>query len=216
MSTDPKYGNKHNLERRRWAPKVMRGEVSCWRCGTWLEPGKPWDLGHIDGTKEYAGPECIPCNRASAKRGRVTATRTLNAKPGTKRQRLIRYWTKEITAGRAHCGICGRGITYDDNWKLGLVKGDTTKYGGPVHSDCGKWTTPVTAEDLRDADNGDMPKRRTPQARNGHTRPSYHSDEDPHQWDHLRTDEYQVHPSGKGGFLPPRGEGYPEWSSRAW
>jgi hypothetical protein len=40
----------------------------CWRCGKVIDP-KHWDLGHKDGDPtRYAGPECLPCNRATASR----------------------------------------------------------------------------------------------------------------------------------------------------
>lgn len=61
------YGARHQAERRRWAPKVAAGGVACARCGGLIEPGMPWDLGHVDGSgkTEYAGPEHRACNRAT-------------------------------------------------------------------------------------------------------------------------------------------------------
>ena len=39
--------------------------VRCARCGELIEPGPPWDLGHVDGTERqvYSGPEHRRCNR---------------------------------------------------------------------------------------------------------------------------------------------------------
>ena len=60
------YGAKHQAERRKWEPIVARGEAYCWRCGCWLDPAKPFDLGHDDQDRTiYRGPECRPCNRAT-------------------------------------------------------------------------------------------------------------------------------------------------------
>lgn len=57
------YGNSHQVERRRWAPKVDLGQVDCARCGEPLEPGRPWDLGHNDERTAWTGPEHTVCNR---------------------------------------------------------------------------------------------------------------------------------------------------------
>ena len=61
------YGAEHKRRRRQWAPQVARGEVCCARCGDFIYPGEPWDLGHVDWDKtRYAGPEHRACNRATA------------------------------------------------------------------------------------------------------------------------------------------------------
>lgn len=63
------YGPEHDAERARWAPIVEAGLASCWRCGKRLIPGEPWDTGHDDHDRtKYRGPECLPCNRATAGR----------------------------------------------------------------------------------------------------------------------------------------------------
>jgi hypothetical protein len=38
-------------------------------CGKLIQPGTPWDLGHVDGTNNilYSGIEHQACNRAAAK-----------------------------------------------------------------------------------------------------------------------------------------------------
>lgn len=64
--SDPRYRYAHQQERKRWASVVAEGHAHCWRCGNWLPPDQPWDLGHVDGTSRYAGPECWPCNRGTA------------------------------------------------------------------------------------------------------------------------------------------------------
>ena len=68
MSADrSRYGAAHERERRKWAPKVRRGGVTCWRCGEAISPSEPWDLGHADGSDSiYNGPEHRRCNRGAA------------------------------------------------------------------------------------------------------------------------------------------------------
>lgn len=53
IDTRPKHHTRRGAhspgwKRRRnaWAPLVNAGLVDCWRCGTRLRPGEPWDLGH--------------------------------------------------------------------------------------------------------------------------------------------------------------------------
>jgi len=71
MPANPRYGWRHIRTRERWKPLVERGEVCCARCGLLIEPGTPWDLGHVDGAsdREYAGPEHASCNRRAGGRG---------------------------------------------------------------------------------------------------------------------------------------------------
>jgi hypothetical protein len=64
------YGAAHKALRKRWAPQVAAGHVACARCGRWISPHEPWDLGHIDGSRtQYAGPEHRKCNRATQLHG---------------------------------------------------------------------------------------------------------------------------------------------------
>lgn len=52
------YGRKHQKLRAQLAPKVEAGRYDCWRCGTPILPGQPWDLGHDDHDRsQYRGPE---------------------------------------------------------------------------------------------------------------------------------------------------------------
>ena len=66
MSDPTLYGPAHKAERARWQARMDAGEtVRCARgCGRILND-RPWDLGHLTRTT-YRGPECIPCNRATA------------------------------------------------------------------------------------------------------------------------------------------------------
>jgi hypothetical protein len=61
------YGHLHQLRRRGIAPLVEAGLARCARCGELIEPGTPWDLGHIDGTNYElcSGSEHRRCNRAT-------------------------------------------------------------------------------------------------------------------------------------------------------
>ena len=63
------YGAEHSALRMRWALIVAQGRTRCARCGKLLDPHQPWDLGHDDHDRsKYAGPECVPCNRATSGR----------------------------------------------------------------------------------------------------------------------------------------------------
>jgi ribosomal protein L24E len=63
---DVKYGTRHRAYRRVLARDVAAGRARCSRCGELIEPGESWDLGHVDGSTLYAGPEHRRCNRATA------------------------------------------------------------------------------------------------------------------------------------------------------
>lgn len=62
------YGPAHTAKRRWYKRNVVdKGNGYCWRCGIWLDPNEPWDLGHDDHDRTiYRGPECRPCNRGTA------------------------------------------------------------------------------------------------------------------------------------------------------
>lgn len=71
-TTERGYGSAHQRERAKWKPIVDAGQANCWRCGRWLNPLLPWDLGHDDHDRSrYRGPECLPCNRATKTRLRA-------------------------------------------------------------------------------------------------------------------------------------------------
>jgi hypothetical protein len=59
-----KYGAAHQRERKRWRQLIDTGQVNCCLCGTWLEPGSPFDLDHQPGTDQYRGAACPSCNRS--------------------------------------------------------------------------------------------------------------------------------------------------------
>jgi hypothetical protein len=58
------YGRAHQVRRAREAVVVDRGEAFCARCGLWISPGEPWDLGHdpLDRSR-YLGAMHRRCNR---------------------------------------------------------------------------------------------------------------------------------------------------------
>lgn len=63
------YGSMHQRIRTEVKRIVDSGQAYCWRCGQWLDPSQPWDLGHDDHDRTlYRGPECVKCNRATTGR----------------------------------------------------------------------------------------------------------------------------------------------------
>jgi len=83
-------GRRDTAARAALAPLVAAG-TTCWRCGLPIDPGQPWDAGHLDDLAtggHPAGrrlPEHRRCNRAAgAVLGRLL-------RPLTRAQR-IRPW----------------------------------------------------------------------------------------------------------------------------
>src|SRR4051794_14947906 len=72
---DKRYDRTHRKRRAAFKQAVADGLVNCARCRNAILPGEQWDMGHIDGTNEYAGPEHVRCNRATRTPGRITAPR---------------------------------------------------------------------------------------------------------------------------------------------
>lgn len=62
-----KYDAGHQRTRANWAPLVAAGRVHCWRCLGRIQPGEPWDLGHVVGSQSH--PEHATCNRSAGARG---------------------------------------------------------------------------------------------------------------------------------------------------
>lgn len=79
------YGSDHQKDRARVKRDLVDpGLASCWRCGGWVNPAMPWDLGHDDHDRtvyrgpEHRGRECpAGGNRATTGR-RVTKLRRWN------------------------------------------------------------------------------------------------------------------------------------------
>lgn len=64
------YDADHDRLRAEWQRKLDAGLVAfCWRCKrTRIDP-RNWHLGHDDADRSlYRGPECPPCNLATAGR----------------------------------------------------------------------------------------------------------------------------------------------------
>lgn len=63
------YDADHDLMRARYQSYMDAGVTySCWRCGKPIDPTS-WHLGHDDHDRsKYRGPECPPCNLATAGR----------------------------------------------------------------------------------------------------------------------------------------------------
>lgn len=72
------YGPAHRRLRAKYQRRMDAGErFTCWRpgCGKPIDP-KAWHLGHDDeDRKTYRGPECVPCNTATASRKPVDRQR---------------------------------------------------------------------------------------------------------------------------------------------
>lgn len=64
------YDAAHDRLRTHWQARIDAGEVVyCWRCKTRRITGRAWHLGHDDQDRtRYRGPECVPCNTATAGR----------------------------------------------------------------------------------------------------------------------------------------------------
>ena len=68
-STARGYGHDHR-DLRAWHQARMDGgrHYICWRCPRLINPDD-WQLGHCDQDRtQYHGPECTPCNTATASR----------------------------------------------------------------------------------------------------------------------------------------------------
>lgn len=62
----PKYGHKHQAQRRHYERLVASGFCACNRCGGLILPDEPWDMGHDDWDDTvYTGPEHQHCNRVA-------------------------------------------------------------------------------------------------------------------------------------------------------
>ena len=58
---------------------VEAGDAYCARCGKWISPNEPWDLGHDDTDRtKYRGPEHRACNRGAPIRLKCLVARAEN------------------------------------------------------------------------------------------------------------------------------------------
>jgi hypothetical protein len=77
------YNWAHQKLRAEYKQRMTNGEqFDCWRCGLWVNPAMPWDLGHDDHDRsvyrgpEHRGRECpAGGNRATTGRRRTQAPR---------------------------------------------------------------------------------------------------------------------------------------------
>jgi hypothetical protein len=79
-TTQRGYGYAHKQRREREAIKVRLGKAFCPRCGRWIAPHEPWDLGHnpYDRTK-WTGAEHRRCNRDTRLEKRLRRPRRFRA-----------------------------------------------------------------------------------------------------------------------------------------
>jgi hypothetical protein len=61
-TTERGYGNRHQLERKRWAAKVRAGVVDCTECGRPINPDEAWHLCHDHDGDEPSRPGHVRCN----------------------------------------------------------------------------------------------------------------------------------------------------------
>jgi hypothetical protein len=63
------YDAAHDKLRAEYQRRMDEGlEFTCWRCGRLIDIAD-WHLGHSDTDRNvYRGPECVPCNTATASR----------------------------------------------------------------------------------------------------------------------------------------------------
>lgn len=77
----PHYGSEHRRLRKQIEKTVRAGAAVCARCGLWIRPDEPFDLGHSDHPRAkqlgmYRGPEHRDCSRTAGgwkRRGRTDA-----------------------------------------------------------------------------------------------------------------------------------------------
>lgn len=79
-ATDRGYGTVHEAQRRAWAPRVARGEVTCHALiclepTRHIKPGSDWHMGHTPDRTRWTGPEHPRCNTTEgAIRGNAART----------------------------------------------------------------------------------------------------------------------------------------------
>ena len=83
---DPEYLSNARIVRARVRQAWRNGvEVNCWRKGEPIEPGRPFDVGHIDPTAGHSisnlAPECVRCNRSEGGRRGAAITNGRAARP---------------------------------------------------------------------------------------------------------------------------------------
>jgi hypothetical protein len=70
-TTDRGYGWAHQQTRDQWQPVVDRGDATCSRCHTRIQPGEAWALDHDDEDRtRYLGPAHELCNAIAGGRRR--------------------------------------------------------------------------------------------------------------------------------------------------
>lgn len=86
------YSWQHRKKREALEPVMATTGAACARCKRWIQPGEPWDLGHVDGQPHrHQGPEHRACNRgAPSKRRAVENARRAGATGGERR--WSRHW----------------------------------------------------------------------------------------------------------------------------
>lgn len=60
---------------------------------------------------------------------------------GPTHQKLRRRWAAVVATGGVSCSRCDRLITRGQEWDLGHVAGDPSRYAGPQHAVCNRNTT---------------------------------------------------------------------------
>ena len=117
----PHSGAEHRRLRKQIEKTVRAGAAVCARCGTWIRPDEPWDLGHRDaaGAKTwglYNGPEHRDCSRTAGgwkrqgqtgmrpparRRAQPTAKALKLSKPGDGEPLLRKLTTREVPSSQS-------------------------------------------------------------------------------------------------------------------
>ncbi|WP_270353441.1 hypothetical protein [Microbacterium testaceum] len=105
--SDPEYLANARLVRAQVRQAWRFGtEVRCWRKGCPIEPGQPFDVGHLDPDgghgRDNLAPECRPCNRSDGGRRGAAIT---NARRRDRQPRPARQPRRDLRSTATRSGL---------------------------------------------------------------------------------------------------------------